>query len=219
MFIVHSHPPQLWHYWQSTVRPHLLWINISFYHIAYFIYTFFSQTMYCLSYSQAKKGCVLNECISSCNRNRCIRLGLGRLCIPWVPRQCTRKSSGANSSNSNCHIHNELLNNRMKSSPCGITYRVDGHVTVLCHRSSTDIFTNLTCESFINSSSPPSKITINRLGNRWTPPPPSTPKYNSIDSLSPQENNNIAHLLDSISKHSSQSLHNAEVFFFVDLCR
>ena len=110
--------------------------------------------MACFSCSNAKKGCVFNECISSCNC--CIHLG--RLCIPRVP-QHTNKYSGANLSNLNPPIPNELPNNRNKSTPCGITYCVDCHVAVLCRRSSTDIGMNPTRRSLNNFPLPPTPST------------------------------------------------------------
>ena len=121
--------------------------------------------MNCFCCSKTKKGCLFPE--GSSSRNRCLHTS--KLCTPWV-LQCTSTLSVTILSTSNLPLPKELLTDIISSSPRGITDRVDGHIVVLCHRSSMDIVTNPTREAVNHLSSPPNKIIMNCLGNRWIPP-------------------------------------------------
>ena len=110
--------------------------------------------MACDSWSKAKKGCVFDEDMLSCQR--CIRLG--KMCVPKHSQKTAPTTSLKSSKALPPQLH-LLKTNRMKSTLSGTTYQVDGHVTGLCHRRRQGIVMTPTCVSF-NNSFPAQTITI-----------------------------------------------------------
>ena len=70
--------------------------------------------MACFPCNKAKKECIFNKGIFSCNQ----RIRVGKLCIPWVP-QCTNPLSVTISSTSNPPVPNERLTDRMNRPHVG----------------------------------------------------------------------------------------------------